>query len=177
MCKCHWHDGSHLLIKKHTKAPPTRRDSTACATSSECLQSTTQAAPARPPVDIKFCIPVKPRPRDSVIEVRDIKHYKAEYDLTVFGYTSGKCPCGCVGGKPQYNGLNKKLKIVHTLDEPRYVQGVGMKCSTCGKTWQSFEKSYVDTLPKRMRMELNAVIAMLLSVDYCSVLWPMIMSW
>ena len=36
---------------------------------------------------------------------------------------------------------------------------MGMKCNNCdGSGWQTYEKTYVETLPKRQQKEVNAVI-------------------
>ena len=45
VCKCHWHDGSHELVKKHTRP-------TACATPSP-RSNAPAAASSSPPVDVK----------------------------------------------------------------------------------------------------------------------------
>ena len=87
--------------------------------------------PPRPQKEVPFCILRKPAPR-GVAQVRGIYDVIKEdgcFDLEVFG-------------------------------KPRFVQGIGLTCGACnGRGWQSFEKTYVDTFPKKEQAELHAVIA------------------
>ena len=124
------------------------------------------AAPApRPTKSVQFLIPSKPQPRKSIQEVRDRNYVwkgkkddsSAEFDLAVFAWTDGKCP-HCKGRPSNQHKLNTWVKIIHTLDEPRFVQGIGMNCEACGMSWQTYEKGYVDTLPSHRQKELNAII-------------------
>lgn len=154
-CTCGWHDRTNpflrLIGKWQAPAP-------------------TPVYPPAPPVEVPFLLPEKPQPRRSIPDVRnktktyvgktkvvDGIEYKIEFDLTVFGHTEGRCP-HCNGKPSNRHDLNLSPKIIHTLDLPRYVQGIGMKCSECRGTWQTYEKGYVDTLPKFRKKELNAVI-------------------
>jgi len=61
---------------------------------------------------------------------------------------------------PAHHKLNSSLKIIHTKGHPRFAQGIGLKCFNpgCRATFQSYEASYLDTLPKHMRT-LNAIVA------------------
>ncbi len=115
----------------------------------------------RPRKEIDFGILRKPEPRTRIDDVRNkyaVYKTKGCYDLEVFGYVDGKCP-HCKG-TPEAANLNKSVKIIYTANKPRFVQGIGLKCTTCsGKQWQSFEKTYVDTLPRRKQHELHAIIA------------------
>ena len=52
------------------------------------------------------------------------------------------------------------MKMIFTPHDPRFVQGIGLKCKDCnGSQWQSHEKTYVDTLSKRKQNELHAVVS------------------
>ena len=152
-CSCKWHDNTNPYIKF---IPRPRTNTTQNNTTSQSQTNNNQ------PVDIPFLIPSKPKPRNSIDDVRNKSiTYKGNdvFDLTTFGFTDGSCPhCG---KRPDTSvKLNKSIKLVHTLDKPRYVQSVGMKCSSssCSGTWQSYEKGYVATLPKHKQSKLNAII-------------------
>lgn len=107
--------------------------------------------PARPQKEIDFGILRKPDPRENVGDVRGIyKCYKQAncFDLEVFGYADGKCP-HCKSSNIEAGNLNKSVKLIFTTGKPRFVQGIGLRCTECnGKGWQSFEKTFVDTLPQ-----------------------------
>jgi hypothetical protein len=76
----------------------------------------------------------------------------------IFGFVNGKCP-HCHSTPSSKHKLNTKVKIIHTLGEPRFVQGIGMFCDRCnGAGWQSYEQTYVDMLTKQQKQKLNAVI-------------------
>lgn len=113
------------------------------------------------PATTNFAIPKKPLPRTTINDVRH-KHtvYKSAgyYDLEVFGFVDGKCP-HCHRSPSSKHTINTKIKIIHTLGEPRFVQGIGMFCDHCkGTGWQTYEQTYVDTLTKEQKQKLNAVI-------------------
>eukprot|EP00956_Cyclotella_meneghiniana_P042009 scaffold248301_cov116-Cyclotella_meneghiniana.AAC.1 len=149
-CKCGWCDGTNEILKRF-------------------LPQTTQATAATPnppyqdpTVSISVPIPQKPTAFKSLADVQGrtkTYHNERTFDLTVFGPTCGKC-YKCGSNPSTQCKLNVSLKLIHTDRLPRYVQGVGMRCSNeqCNGTWQSFEKSYVDTLPKHIQMMLNAII-------------------
>ena len=154
-CNCKWHDGSHDLIQRFFPPqpnPPTRPARPA-------------PAPPAPLVEIPFMIPEVPKAKKSISDVSDKTHTysvkptgsRAVFDLTVFGHTDGKCP-HCGGIPTTLSHLSAWVKIIHTIHLPRFVQGARMSCSRCNATWQTYEKGYVDTLPKSKQMELNAVI-------------------
>jgi hypothetical protein len=49
--------------------------------------------------------------------------------------------------------------IIKTLLMTHFIQGIGMQCDKCnGPGWQTYEKTYVKTLPKRQQQQLNAII-------------------
>jgi hypothetical protein len=110
---------------------------------------------------VNFAIPKKPLPRTTISDVRHkrtIFKSAGYYDLEVFGFVNGKCP-HCHSTPSSKHKLNTKVKIIHTLGEPRFVQGIGMFCDRCnGAGWQSYEQTYVDTLAKQQKQKLNAVI-------------------
>jgi hypothetical protein len=54
--------------------------------------------------------------------------------------------------------LNTKIKLVHTLHDPHFIQGIGMQCDKCNGPGWHYEKTYVETLPKRQQQQLNAII-------------------
>ena len=149
-CKCKWHDGTHGLLKQYF---------------SQQAAATTPAPTALPPIVVPFLIPEKPDHFKSIENVIDkTKTYVAKpskskvvFDLTVFGHTDGSCP-NCGGVPRPRNDLLKSVRTIHTLSQPRFVQGVGMGCTTCNRTWQSFKKGYVETLPKYKQKELDAII-------------------
>ena len=161
-CNCKWHNGEHRFIALVPKpAPPPVAVAAVAAAAAE--------APPAPPIKIPFYIPKKPKPRSKVGDVVNVhktypgkvlnvgrEMYKLEFDLTVFGFTCGKCP-HCGGIPTTTNNLNSSIKIIHTFDLPRFVQGVGMTCSACRKTWQTYEKGYVDTLPNRIKRKWMAL--------------------
>lgn len=160
-CNCNWHNKTHQRIIQYI---PTRV---------EPPTATATATPANEPdpVDVPLLIPEQQKARESISDVRgkceiipgrekiiDGVKCKVEFDLLLFGPVDGKCPhCG---GTPKDNGRNISIKTIHTSCLPRFVQGMGLRCTStsCGKTWQSFEKGYVDTLPKQTRGKLNAII-------------------
>mmetsp|Transcript_25656 Transcript_25656/g.51479 ORF Transcript_25656/g.51479 Transcript_25656/m.51479 type:complete len:301 (-) Transcript_25656:403-1305(-) len=126
----------------------------------------TTAAPAaaaapQPQKVVDFGMLCKPTPR-KIKDVRgkyDIKTEKGCYPLEVFGYSNGKCP-HCKSPNIDATNVNNSVKLIYTSDDPRFVQGVGLKCKDCnGSQWQSYEKTYVDTLSKKQQNELNAVVS------------------
>jgi len=124
--------------------------------------TTTAAAPLRPPKEVDFNILRKPDPRKTVGDVRGIyKVYpqKGCFDLEVFGYTNGKCP-HCKSSNIEAKNINPSVKLIYTTGKPRFVQGIGLECQACdGGRWQSYEKTYVDSLSKKQQSELGAVVA------------------
>jgi len=81
--------------------------------------------PPPPPVIIPYNILQKPSARTKLNEVKDISYTytkKGFYPLTVFGHTGGKCP-HCKSSNIQHTNINSKVKIIHTLNEPRFLQG------------------------------------------------------
>ena len=127
----------------------------------------TTAAPTTttqsPPVIIPFGIPKKPQPMRSKFEVENVSNTiikKGYFNLTIFAYSSGRCP-HCNSNDIVSTSINGRLKIIHTLKEPRFIQGCGMKCNNpnCnGRGWQTYESTYVATLKKHLQQELNAII-------------------
>jgi|Transcript_25654 hypothetical protein len=120
----------------------------------------TTAAPAaaaapQPQKVVDFGMLCKPTPR-KIKDVRgkyDIKTEKGCYPLEVFGYSNGKCP-HCKSPNIDATNVNNSVKLIYTSDDPRFVQGVGLKCKDCnGSQWQSYEKTYVDTLSKKQQNE------------------------
>jgi len=122
------------------------------------------AAPPRPQKKIEFGILRKPSPRKHLSDIRGRHHvYAAEdgcYPLEVFGFTNGKCP-HCKSSNIDAGNRNNSVKTIYTRSgKPRFVQGMGLKCNDCGgKGWQSYEKTYVDTLTKNQQDKLHAIIA------------------
>ena len=117
------------------------------------------AEPPRPTKEVDFGILCKPA-GVGVNDVRNksgvnnIKKQKGFYDLEVFGPTNGKCP-HCQSPNIEAGNVNPCVKTIFTLEGPRFVQGIGLKCKDCsGSQWQSFEKTYVDTLTKRQQNDL-----------------------
>ena len=156
-CTCGWHDGTNQLLQHIPRRPTQQPNITRTSSASVPTNS--------PPIILPFLIPEKPSPRKSIDDVKNksptypgkTTSTNIEFDLTVFGHTDGDCP-HCGGRPNELCKLNISLKLVHTIDKPRYMQGVGMSCSSCQKTWQSYEKGYVDTLPKYKQQELNAIV-------------------
>ena len=154
----------------HGKKPPPPAASTATAgnntrnnnnTAAAAQPNNTDGAPTANQIDAPTNFPGAQNPR-KIADIRNICatfKEKNKFDLLVFGYTCGKCPhCG---GSNITDTTPGKVKIVHTLKEPRFVQGLGMKCNNpdCdGKGWQTYESTYVATLPPRLQKDLNALI-------------------
>lgn len=155
----------------HGKKPPSPAAST--ATAGNNTHTNNNAAAATQPnnnggapatanhIDAPTNFPGPQNPR-KIADVRNIcatSKEKNKFDLLVFGYTCGNCPhCG---GNNISDTTPGKVKIVHTLKEPRFVQGLGMKCNNpkCdGRGWQTYESTYVATLPPRLQKDLNALI-------------------
>mmetsp|Transcript_29151 Transcript_29151/g.43800 ORF Transcript_29151/g.43800 Transcript_29151/m.43800 type:complete len:85 (+) Transcript_29151:439-693(+) len=59
----------------------------------------------------------------------DIKTEKGCYPLEVFGYSNGKCP-HCKSPNIDATNVNNSVKLIYTSDDPRFVQGVGLKCKS-----------------------------------------------
>ena len=144
-CTCGYdHKKTNNTINTNTTAAPT---------------ATTQS----PPVIIPFGIPQKPQPMRSKFEVENVSNTiikKGYFDLTIFAYSSGRCP-HCNSTDIVSTSINSRLKIIHTLKKPRFIQGCGMKCNNpgCnGRGWQTYESTYVATLKKHLQQELNAII-------------------
>ncbi|KAL7533844.1 hypothetical protein ACHAXR_009080 [Thalassiosira sp. AJA248-18] len=107
-------------------------------------------------------MPQKPEPVKKKEEIKNIVKVvsqKEKFDLLLFGPTCGKCP-HCGGGNITDTTVNAHVKTIRTLCTPRFVQGMGMKCETCTdkKGWQTFESTYVATLPPNYRAMLNAQV-------------------
>jgi hypothetical protein len=123
--------------------------------------------PPRPQKEVPFCILRKPAPR-GVAQVRGIYDVIKEdgcFNLEVFGYYHGKCP-HCKSSNVRTGNANSSVKLIYTRGKPRFVQGIGLTCGACnGRGWQSFEKTYVDTFPKKEQAELHAVIGKRCGVD------------
>eukprot|EP00573_Skeletonema_grethae_P010502 CAMPEP_0201700808 /NCGR_PEP_ID=MMETSP0578-20130828/30014_1 /ASSEMBLY_ACC=CAM_ASM_000663 /TAXON_ID=267565 /ORGANISM="Skeletonema grethea, Strain CCMP 1804" /LENGTH=238 /DNA_ID=CAMNT_0048187957 /DNA_START=21 /DNA_END=733 /DNA_ORIENTATION=+ len=119
-----------------------------------------------PPPEIQFGIPKVPTLLKHKIDVRDVNksfNNEGEFPLLVFCYTCGKCPhCGTTNITD--TSVNLTPKIIYTSGWPRFVQGMGMKCCSnggagCGGPgWQTFESTYVASLPLDLQLKLNAVI-------------------
>ncbi len=148
-CTCKWdHDSVN-------NAPPADAAAAAAA-----------QPPSRPQKEVNFGILRKPNPRKTVGEVRGIYRIyqqKGCFNLEVFGYDNGKCP-HCKSSNIVASNINKSVKLIYTMGKPRFVQGIGLTCRDCGGAggssgWQSFEKTYVDTLSKKQQNELHAVVA------------------
>ena len=127
---------------------------------------TQQPAPPPPPIDIPFNIPQKPDAitgigsKKNIEDVVKVHKQEGRFDLLIFGPTYGKCP-HCGGSNIESTNVNPCVKTIRTLAKPRFVQGMGMKCNdtSCnGKRWQTFESTYVSTLPPRIQRELNAQV-------------------
>ena len=145
VCNCGWNHGNEKAAAESTNT------------------ATAGAQPSsRPPKEVDFGILRKPDPRRSINDVRGIckvYHQKDCFDLQVFGYVTGRC-IHCKSSNIAAGNLNSSVKLIYTTTKPRFVQGIGLTCNDCkGKGWQSFEKTYVDTLSKAQQSELNAVIA------------------
>jgi len=130
-----------------------------------CAEVGTEATPPPPPpTHIPFNLPKEPKPLTSKLDIVNQCYTKRDegyFPLTIFGYTYGKCiHCGRDG--LSHTSVNKSIKIIHTKQEPKFLQGIGLKCNkpTCADKpgFQSFEKSYVDTLHPRHRQKLDAVV-------------------
>ncbi|KAL7492367.1 hypothetical protein ACHAWT_002552 [Skeletonema menzelii] len=118
-----------------------------------------------PPPEIPFGIPKVPTPFKKKVDVRDVHksfNNEGEFPFLIFCYTCGKCPhCGTTNITD--TSVNLTPKIIYTSGWPRFVQGMGMKCCNggagCGGPgWQTFESTYVATLPLDLQLKLNAVI-------------------
>lgn len=135
-CSCGWHDGSNPLL---SNIP---RSATQYSRVSSTTSTTSNNDNSSPPVEVPFLIPNIPKARTKLDDVKNkciIYPGKEgeEFDLLAFGLTNGNCP-HCGEGKPQPKiRLNPTVKIIHTLREPRFVQGVGMNCNKCNKPFQS----------------------------------------
>jgi len=112
-------------------------------------------------ITIPFNIPTKPDPIKGISYIRNqIKEVKqkGKFDLLVFAPTCGRC-IHCGSTDITDTNVNDKVKTIRTLGTPRFVQGMGMKCKKCnGKAWQTFESTYVSTLPPDDQHKLNAQI-------------------
>lgn len=72
---------------------------------------------------------------------------------------NGKCS-HCKSSNVRPGNANGSVRLIYTRGKPRFVQGIGLTCGACnGRGWQSYEKTYVDTWPKKEQAELHAVIA------------------
>lgn len=112
-------------------------------------------------ITIPFNIPEKPDPIKRKSNIKDqikVVETKGKFDLLVFAPTWGRC-IHCGSTNITDTNVNDKVKTIRTLGKPRFVQGMGMKCNRCnGKAWQTFESTYVSTLPPEDQHELNAQI-------------------
>lgn len=163
-CTCGWHDGAPNPSPLLHLVPPASTQATATAAGPAGPVSPQPPPPQEQlPRRVDFGLLQRPSPRTSILDVRD-KHctYQKDgrYDLVVFGRTDGRCPVCGSSIDPSHHKLNSSLKIIHTKGHPRFAQGIGLKCfnRACRATFQSYEESYVQTLPKHMRT-LNAIIA------------------
>ena len=124
-CNCGWHDGTNTLLKLHLPPPPAASQ-----------QQSTASTNDQPKIRLSFNIPQKPDPRKNIADVRSqsgekIKPYytgkekgkNAVYPLEVFAYVSGKCP-KCGSPPASDHRLNESVKIIHTTNLPRFVQGI-----------------------------------------------------
>ncbi|EJK67852.1 hypothetical protein THAOC_11051, partial [Thalassiosira oceanica] len=137
-CTCGWHDGAPNP-SPHLRLIP--RSIQVGATAPGPAGGTVPPQPPPP-------LPPPPRSEDGC------------YDLVVYGRTDGTCPVCGSPIDPGHFKLNSSLKIIHTKGHLRFAQGIGLKCfnQACRATFQSYEASYVQTLPKCMQT-LNAIVA------------------
>ncbi|KAL7530832.1 hypothetical protein ACHAXR_003705 [Thalassiosira sp. AJA248-18] len=126
----------------------------------------TQQAHPPPPAQLPFNIPTKPDPvtgkgsKRYIKDIINIQKRDGTLDLLLFGPTWGKRP-HCGGSDICDTNVNVHVKTIRTLNQPRFVQGLGMKCNNVncnGKGWQTFESSYVSTLPSRHQSAFNAQV-------------------
>jgi len=137
------------------------------------LSSTLPAPPAIPTpiehnnnkstqdVHQSYNFPFKPpTPRKKISEVYGLQHWPSEtnshYDLNTFGYNDGICSCGSTNMIRHKN--TKTTKPILCNGRPRFVQSISLKCKYCNKTTMAYEKSYVDTLSRDKKRQLNAII-------------------
>lgn len=163
-CSCGWHDGSNpliqLIVSIHTRGGTSNYSR---MSSSSSITNTSSTNDSSPSVEVPFLIPGIPKARTTLDDVKNKcmiypgKKGK-EFDLLVFGLTNGNCPHCSIGRPKPKIRLNSSVKIIHTLNVPRFVQGVGMNCNKCDQPFQSYEKGYVSTLPKHQQSTLNAII-------------------
>ena len=119
----------------------------------------------RPPKEIPSRFPAKPSPRTSLGDLKNKSDLLTGdrsfgFPLQPFGYTCGKCiDPSCRGDiREESNKPHPAVRTVHTDGLPKFVQGITLHCGTCGKTFSSLIKKYVDTLPLKLQEELGAVI-------------------
>lgn len=139
----------------------------ATVTTAVAAAATQQAHPP-PPIYIPFNIPKKPDPvtgkgsKGYIKDVIKIQKQKGKFDLLIFGPTWGKCP-HCGGRDICDTNVNGHVKTIRTLNQPRFVQGMGMKCNS------------VNSKPVLMTMSwlLSIMTIMLLSIFWMSLKWNM----
>eukprot|EP00956_Cyclotella_meneghiniana_P000153 scaffold228_cov56-Cyclotella_meneghiniana.AAC.8 len=80
-----------------------------------------------------------------------------DFPCEVFASLAGSCPrCNCsIKDKGQ---LTSRIKMIHTLNLPKFAQGLLISCSKC--TWKGlfFSKEYTATLPLKEQHRFGAVI-------------------
>ena len=109
--------------------------------------------------------PLKPQGWATVDDVRDNENTKTnnlssfDFVISSFGPTCVFCP-RCNSPVLQKGRQLSKIKLIHTMRVPRFVQGLSLKCSllSCNFGFTSYQKNYVDTLPSVFKSQLNAII-------------------
>ena len=117
-----------------------------------------------PSTNVLTRFPQKPPPVDGVKNVRNQTRIvvrvgkKNHLPLKLFGPTNGRCMNPDCNGTVTGRRNNTNLRMVLTDKLPYYVQGVELQCDKCDKSFQSLDKSYVDTPPMETQSFLDAVI-------------------
>ena len=117
-----------------------------------------------PSTNVRPRFPQKSPPVDGVKNVRNQTRIvervgkKNHLPLKLFGPTNGRCMNPDCNGTVTGRRNNTNLRMVLTDKLPYYVQGVELQCDKCDKSFQSLDKSYVDTPPMETQSFLDAVI-------------------
>ncbi len=109
--------------------------------------------------------PLKPQGWTTINDVLDNENTKTnilssfDFVLSSFGPTSGFCP-RCNSPVLQKGQQLSKVKLIHTMRVPHFVQSLLLKCSSlsCNFGLTSYQKDYVDTLPSVFKSQLNAIV-------------------
>lgn len=170
-CTCGYHPSYGIVPLQ--KSPLVPRTSTASCPSTAHAQlqgktlPMTVATPKTSALDptphfVPTNFPTKPDRWSDVQEIRDQCNSKKSpepygFTLESFGPTCGSCvKCGGVM-EPKRQTVSK-VKTIHTLCIPRFVQGICLKCSRCQHAITTYNKDYVDPLSLPLQNQLDAIV-------------------